>query len=119
MTVCCTSEGVLLHYTGEAKTYYVDIGEAIKGRTITGLTSVTTDDPLLVIASASILTSDTSDYDQQGNALTIEANTGVAFTMTTGTPGNDDDEYTATLVIKFVTSAGTEQARVRVKVMDA
>ena len=116
---CCTSADVLLHYTGESKTYYVDFGEAIKGRTVTSITSITSDDSLLVITLGAILTTDTSDYDQQGNAVTIEASTGLSFSMSGGTAGDDEDEYTATIVVKFVTSAGTEQARVRVKVLNA
>ena len=114
---CCTADGVLLHYTGETKTYYVDLGEAIKGRTVSSVTSVTSADSLLTISSAAVIAADTSDYDQQGNAITIEANTGVQFTMAAGTAGDGDDEYTTTVVVKFVTSAGTEQAPVRVKVL--
>lgn len=114
---CCNGTEVLLHYTGEWKTYYVDLGEAIKGRTVTSITTITADDTLLTIGSAAILSADTSDYDQQGNAVTIEANTGVSFLMSGGSPGDEEDEYTATIVVKFVTSAGTEQARVRVKVL--
>ena len=110
---------MLLHYTGEAKTYYVDLGEAIKGRTITGITSVTSTDGALAISSATVLTVDTSDYDQFGNALTIEANTGISFVLTGGTAGSEDDETTTSLCITFTTSAGTEQARVSVKVAAA
>lgn len=113
---CCVGDQVLLHYSGEAKTYYVDLGEAIKGRTITGVTSVTSPDAALAIASAAILTADTSDYDQYGNAVTIEANTGISFQLSNGTAGSDDAESTTTLRITFTTSAGTEQARVSVKV---
>ncbi len=114
---CCTSEDVLLHYTGESKIYYCDLGEAIKGRTITSVTSITPSDSALTIASVAVLTADTDDYDQQGNAITIEANTGVRWTMSGGDAGAETDEYTSTLVILFATSAGTEQARVRVKVL--
>ena len=114
---CCTDSDILLHYTGEAKAYYVDLGEAIRGRTITSLTSVTSADALLAISSTSVITVDTSDYDQDGNAITIEANTGVQFTLTSGTAGSDIDDYTTTVVVKFVTSAGTEQAQVRFKVL--
>lgn len=113
----CADEDILLHYTGESKVYYVDLGEAIRGRTITSITSVTSSDALLAISSASVILLDTDDYDQHGNAITIEANTGVQFTMAAGTAGDDDDEYTTTVVVKFVTSAGTEQAPVRVKVL--
>jgi len=116
---CCTSSDVLLHYTGESKTYYADLGEAIKGRTITGLTSVASDDAGLTISSAAIITSDTADYDQHGNAITIEANTGVSWSMTGGTAGNAAAESTTTLTITFSTAAGTEQAVVRVKVVEA
>ena len=115
---CCTSSDVLLHYTGESKTYYADLGEAIKGRTITGLASVASDDAGLTISSAAIITSDTADYDQHGNAITIEANTGISWSMTGGTAGSSEAEYTATITITFATSAGTEQAAVRVKVLD-
>lgn len=114
---CCTSAEVLLHYTGESKTYYVDLGEAIKGRTITSITSITSDDALLTISSTAILTVDTADYDQQGNAVTIEANTGVSFVLSNGTAGSDDDDYTAWLRIMFTTSAGTEVARLKVQVL--
>jgi hypothetical protein len=113
---CCIGDGILLHYTGEAKTYYVDLGEAIKGRTITGVTSVTSADGALSISAAAVLSADTSDYDQYGNAVTIEANTGISFTLSGGTAGSDDDEQTTTLRITFTTAAGTEQARVGVKV---
>jgi len=113
---CCIGDGILLHYTGEAKTYYVDLGEAIKGRTITGVTSVTSPDASLTISGATVLSADTSDYDQFGNAVTIEANTGISFTLSGGTAGSDDDEQTTTLRITFTTVAGTEQARVNVKV---
>lgn len=116
---CCTSAEVLLHYTGESKTYYVDLGEAIKGRTITSITSITSDDALLTISSSAILTVDTADYDQQGNSVTIEANTGVSFVLSNGTAGSEEDEYTATVVLTFVTNAGTEQARVRLSVWQA
>lgn len=114
---CCSTQDVLLHRTGETKIYYYDLGEAIKGRTITGVTSVTADDALLTIASSSAISTETSDYDQQGNAITIEANTGIKWTMGAGTAGDEDDEYTATLTFTFTTSAGTEQAQLRVKVL--
>ena len=113
---CCVGDQVLLHYSGESKTYYVDLGEAIKGRTITGVTSITSPDAALTIASAAVLSVDTADYDQYGNSITIEANTGVSFTLSGGTSGSDDAEATTTLRITFTTSAGTEQARVSVKV---
>ena len=113
---CCVGDQVLLHYSGESKTYYVDLGEAIKGRTITGVTSITSPDAALTIASAAVLSADTADYDQYGNSITIEANTGVSFTLSGGTAGSDDAESTTTLRITFTTSAGTEQARVSVKV---
>ena len=115
---CCTSSDVLLHYTGESKTYYADLGEAIKGRTITALSSIASADAALTISGAAVITSDTSDYDQHGNAITIEANTGISWSMTGGTAGSSEAEYTATITITFVTSAGTEQAAVRVKVLD-
>ena len=115
---CCVQPGVLLHYRGESKTYYVDLGEAIKGRTITSVSAITSPDAGLTIASAAVLTSDTSDYDQYGNAVTIEAYTGVSFTLTGGTAGSEDDESTTHLRITFTTSAGTEQARVDVKVVE-
>jgi len=113
---CCVGDQVLLHYSGESKTYYVDLGEAIKGRTITGVTSITSPDAALTIASAAVLSVDTADYDQYGNSITIEAGTGVSFTLSGGTSGSDDAESTTTLRITFTTSAGTEQARVSVKV---
>ena len=113
---CCVGDQVLLHYSGESKTYYVDLGEAIKGRTITGVTSITSPDAALTIASAAVLSADTADYDQYGNSITIEASTGVSFTLSGGTSGSDDAESTTTLRITFTTSAGTEQARVSVKV---
>ena len=115
---CCVQPGVLLHYKGESKTYYVDLGEAIKGRTITSVTGITSPDAGLTIASAAVLTSDTSDYDQYGNAVTIEAYTGVSFTLTGGTAGSGDDESTTYLRITFTTAAGTEQAKVDVKVVE-
>jgi hypothetical protein len=115
---CCVQPGVLLHYKGELKTYYVDLGEAIKGRTISSVTAIASPDAGLVIGSAAVLTVDTSDYDQYGNAVTIEAYTGVSFTLSAGTPGTDDDESTTYLRITFVTSAGTEQAKVLVKVVE-
>ena len=115
---CCVGDQVLLHYKGESKTYYVDLGEAIKGRTITGVTSVTSPDAALTIASAAVISADTSDYDQYGNAVTIEANTGISFTLSNGTAGSDDAESTTTLRLTFTTSAGTEQARVSVKVAE-
>lgn len=114
---CCTSDDVLLHYTGETKIYYLDLGEGIKGRTVTSITSIASDDAALVLSSQAILTLDTDDYDQQGNAITIEANTGIKWTMSGGTVGSEQDEYTATITVTFVTSAGTEQAKVRVLVL--
>ena len=115
---CCVGDGVLLHYSGESKTYYVDLGEAIKGRTITAVTSITSPDANLSITSAAVLTADTSDYDQYGNAVTIEAYTGVSFVLASGTAGSEDDEQTTYLKITFTTSAGTEQAKVTVKVVE-
>jgi hypothetical protein len=115
---CCTTSDILLHYTGESKVYYCDLGEAIRGRTITGLTSVVSSDSGLAISSTAILTADTSDYDQHGNAITIEASTGVRWTMSAGTPGTGQTDSTATLTITFTTSAGTEQAVVRVNVVN-
>ena len=114
---CCSTEDVLIHRTGESKTYYFDLGEAIKGRTITAVGSVTSDDALLIISSAAVISADTDDYDQFGNAITIEANTGIQWNMADGTAGTADDEYTATLTFTFSTSAGTEQAEIRVKVL--
>lgn len=115
---CCVQPGVLLHYKGESKTYYVDLGEAIRGRTITSVTSITSPDAGLTIASAAVLTADTSDYDQYGNAVTIESYTGVSFTLSGGTAGSEDDESTTHLRITFTTAAGTEQAKVDVKVVE-
>ena len=118
MVACCSDSPVLTHYTGESKTYYVDLGNAIRGRTISSVTSVQSDDTALSIGAVSVISADTNDYDQYGNAITIEANTGVQFTMSGGTAGDADDEYTATLTITFVTSAGTEVNKdVRVKVL--
>ena len=114
---CCSSQDVLIHRTGESKIYYYDLGEAIKGRTITAVIGITADDTLLTMSSISIISTDTSDYDQHGNALTIEANTGIRWTMAAGTAGIEDDEYTAKLTFTFTTSAGTEQATLRVKVL--
>ena len=113
---CCNPNEVITHLTGEAKIYYLDLGEYIKGRTVTGITSVTSDDALLTISSAAIISVDTDDYDQQGNAITIEANTGIRFTMAAGTAGTEYEEYTATVTALVVTSAGIEECRVRVKV---
>jgi hypothetical protein len=116
---CCTTSDILLHYTGESKVYYCDLGEAIRGRTITGLTSVLSADAGLTISNAAILAADTSDYDQHGNAITIEAATGVRWTMAGGTAGSGATESTTTLTITFTTSAGTEQAVVRINVVNA
>ena len=115
---CCTTSDVLLHYTGESKAYYCDLGEAIRGRTITGLTSIVSADAGLTISSTGILTADTSDYDQHGNAITIEASTGVRWAMAAGTAGDSAADSTTSLTITFTTAAGTEQAVVRVKVVD-
>jgi len=115
---CCTTSDVLLHYTGESKVYYCDLGEAIRGRTITGLTSIVSADAGLTISSTGILTADTSDYDQHGNAITIEASTGVRWTMANGTAGDSAADSTTSLTITFTTAAGTEQAVVRVKVVN-
>jgi hypothetical protein len=115
--ICCSTQDILLHRTGETKIYYYDLGEAIKGRTITVVSGITADDALLTLSTISIISTETSDYDQQGNALTIEANTGIKWTMGAGTAGIEDDEYTATLTFTFTTSAGTEQATLRVKVL--
>jgi hypothetical protein len=116
---CCLTSQVLTHYTTEAKTYYADLGEAIKGRTITGITGITSDDAALTISSVAVISTDVNDYDQFGNAITIEANTGVSWTMSAGTAGSEDEEYTATLRIVFSTAAGTENAVVRVLVLQA
>jgi hypothetical protein len=116
---CCLTNQVLTHYTGESKTYYCDLGEAIKGRTVTGVTSIVSDDALLTLSGLAVISVDTSDYDQFGNPITIEANTGVSWTMSGGTAGSEDDEWTATIRITFTTAAGTEQAVVRVGVLDA
>lgn len=113
---CCVSRNILVHYEGESKTYYADLGEQIKGRTITGVTSITSDDGTMTVGSLAVLSVDTDDYDGDGNAITIEANTGVSFTMAGGTAGDGYEDYTATVSIVFTTSAGTEEARVRVKV---
>jgi hypothetical protein len=114
---CCSSQDVLIHRTGESKIYYFDLGEAIKGRTITDVGSVTADDSLLTISAAAVISADTADYDQMGNAITIEENTGIRWNMSAGTAGDEDDEFTATLKFTFITSAGTEQAALRVKVL--
>lgn len=116
---CCLSNQILTHYTGESKTYYADLGEAIRGRTITGVTAIASDDAALTLSGLAVISADTPDYDQFGNTITIEAGTGVSWTMSAGTAGSDDDEFTATLRITFTTSAGTEQARVRVQVVNA
>lgn len=114
---CCNSDSPLVHYTGESKIYYLDLGEWSKGRTVTAVTSVTSDDSALTISSTAVLTADTSDYDQFGNAITIEADTGVKFTLANGTAGSENDEYTATLTVTYTTSAGTEQCPIRLKVL--
>lgn len=114
---CCSTTDILTHYVGEAKKYYADLGEAIKGRTITAVVSVTASDAALTISGAAVLGVNTADYDQCGRAITIEANTGVEWTMAGGTTGDAVDEFTAILTISFTTSAGTEQAKIRVKVM--
>ena len=118
MTMCCNEAEPLLHYTGESKVYYLDLGEWSKGRAITAVVSITSDDASLTLASLAILTVDTSDYDRDGNAITIEANTGVQWTMSGGTAGVETDEYTATVTITYTTAAGTEQCPVLVKVLD-
>ena len=115
---CCNPERQFTHYIGESKIYYLDLGEWIKGRTVTSITSVAADDSALVFSSTAILTSDTSDYDQDGNAITIEANTGIRWTMSGGTAGTDSDDYTATITVTIGTSAGTEIAPVRVRVLN-
>jgi len=114
---CCNPDRAFTHYTGETKIYYLDLGEWIKGRTVTSITSVTADDSALVFASTAILTADTSDYDQEGNAVTIEANTGIKWTMSGGTAGVEIDDYTATITATIVTAAGTEICPIRVRVL--
>ncbi len=114
---CCSSQDVLIHRTGESKIYYFKLSEAIKGRTITAVSSVSADDALLVISSAAVISADTPDYDQRGNSITIEANTGIRWNMAAGTAGTADDDYTATLTFTFTTSAGTEQETLMVKVL--
>ncbi len=114
--MCGEIERPLTHRTGENRTYYVDAGEQIKGRTISGVTSITSDDGAMTVGSLAILSTDTSDFDADGNTLTIEANTGMSFGMSGGTAGGGYEDYTATLTILFTTSAGTEEARVRVRV---
>ena len=116
---CCLTDQVLLHYTTESKTYYADLGEAIRGRIITGVTSITSDDALLTLSSLAVIGADVSEYDQFGNPITIEASTGVSWSMSGGTAGSDDDEYSATIRITFTTAAGTEVARLRVLVLKA
>lgn len=115
---CCNALDVLTHYVGESKIYYVDLGEWFKGRTISSVALPTSDDSALTISNQAVLTSETSDYDQQGNAITIEASTGVKFTLSGGTAGAEEQEYTTTVVVVVVTAAGTEIAPVRVKVLD-
>lgn len=116
---CCLTDQVLLHYTTESKTYYADLGEAIRGRTITGVTSITSDDALLTMSSLAVIGTDVSEYDQFGNPITIEASTGVSWSMSGGTAGDEDDDYSATIRITFTTAAGTEVARLRVLVLQA
>ena len=116
---CCLTDQVLLHYTTESKTYYADLGEAIRGHTITGVTSITSDDALLTLFGLAVIGADVSEYDQFGNPITIEASTGVSWSMSGGTAGSDDDEYSATIRITFTTAAGTEVARLRVLVLKA
>jgi len=114
---CCTTSQVLTHYTTESKVYYADLGEAIRGRTITGVSGIASDDAALTLSGLTVVSSDTAEYDQYGNPITIEANTGVYWTMSGGTAGDDDDDYTAWLRITFTTSAGTEVARLKVQVL--
>lgn len=115
---CVNRAEPFIHYVGESKVYYFDLGECFKGRSLVSVVSVVSDDALLTFASTSIISVDTSDYDQYGNAITIEANTGIQTTIAAGTAGDDDDEYTATITITVTTAAGTEQERFRVKVCD-
>ena len=86
MTCCLTSQ-VLTHYTTESKVYYADLGDAIRGRTITGVTGIASDDAALTLSGLTVVSSDTAEYDAFGNPITIEANTGVYWTMAGGTAG--------------------------------
>lgn len=120
MTCGNETKDVRKHYTGESKLYLCDIGPSIQGRTISSITSmVCEDDPLLIISNSSVLTVDTDDFDGCGNPITIEANTGIQYKLTGGTAATDMRvEYTARIVVTFVTGIGTEQANIFVKVID-
>lgn len=108
---------VLEHYSTEDKTYLIDLGRVVEGRTITSLTSVTSDDDAMTVGSTSVLDADVTEYDSWGNEVTVEADTAVYVTLDGGTAGVDSDIETARLTITFVTSAGTEVAQVPVKVL--
>lgn len=113
----CSCDSSLLHYSTEDKTYLIDLGQQIRGRTITSLTSVTSDDAAMTIGSTSVLDADVTEYDAWGNQVTVESGTGVYVTLDGGTAGVESDSETAKLTITFVTSAGTEVAQVPVKVL--
>ena len=68
-------------------TYYVDLGNLLNsGETVSSATVASTDTGL-TLGTPAVLGGDTTVTDYDGNSLTIEANTGISFTLSSGTVG--------------------------------
>jgi len=96
---CVEARNVVCKHIEASDTYYVDFGPILEAsETISSITSVTAADSALTVAAESVLDENTSVNDEYGQAITIEANTGISFTLTAGTANNGVSVITAVVV---------------------
>lgn len=104
---CVESRNRVCKHIEASDTYYVDLGPMMEAsETVSSVTGVTPEDSNLTAANSAVLTSQTTVLDEYGQSLTIEANTGISFTLAGGTTGNG----CSLITVVFVKDTGKTDA---------
>jgi hypothetical protein len=103
MIACASARNVVCKHVTAANTYYVDLGPLLEtAETVSSITTIDAEDSALTVQNGVVLTVDTTVLDENGKSLTIEANTGISFELSGGTPDNGATKVT----VEFVMSTG-------------
>lgn len=88
MTGVVTARNRIAKHVQANDTYYVDCGPMLETSETISSVAVSADD--VTVGSEAVLGVNTTVVDDHGQSLTIEANTGVSFSMSGGTTGSAD-----------------------------
>lgn len=104
---CVEARNVVCKHIEASDTYYVDFGPILEAsETISSITTVTAADSALTVTAETVLSQNTSVNDEYGQAITIEANTGISFALSGGTANNG----VSVITVKIAKSTGKTDA---------